>query len=121
MPDTLEQVLADAADEVKVARRYGSVPVDVFERIVKRVKDAAEPFTTWLSEGDAVLHSGHTVAWLRARFARWEREGHARRTRHGKREYRETALPRRVDVDAVRADAARTARGEQPTADPCLP
>ena len=120
MAETLEAVLADAASEVDVAKRYGHVPLDDYRALVARLVAAAQPFTTWLSESDAALYSGHTVAWLRARRAAWARMGHARR-RGRTWEYRRCTLPRRVDLDGVRADAGRTARGEQPDADtPCV-
>lgn len=113
MAETLEQVLTDIkGDELPVLRKYGgAVPLAEFESVLARIERAAEQFTTFLPEADAMLRSGHTRAWLRARFAGWERQGHARKDARGLRSYRECVVPAKVDLDAVRADAARTARG----------
>lgn len=113
MADTLTDAIADALGEVPlIARHGGTLPVAEYERIVRRIAERAEPFITWLPEKDAALHSGKAVAWLRDRFPRWDRDGHARVGPTGGRQYLEIVLPRRADLDAVRADAARAARGQ---------
>lgn len=111
--DTLEQVLADLRGDVPVLRKHGAaVPLSEYEAAIARVARAAEPFTTWLPESDAMLKSAHTREWFRGRYPQWERLGHARRGKGGKREYRDCIVPQRVDLDAVRANAERAARGE---------
>lgn len=113
MAETLEQVLVDLKSDVPVLRRHGAtVSLDEYDAAIARVARAAEPFTTWLSEGDAILKSGHRVEWFRSRRERWAALGHARQGRGGKWEYRDCIVPQRVDLDAVRADAERAARGE---------
>jgi hypothetical protein len=108
----IETVLADWREKASAARMLRHAhDAELIEELVKDVADAAEPFMTWLGEPDAVLYSGHAVPWLRARFNAWEREGLARWSVRGKRErqYLQCILPRRADLDAVRADAAREA------------
>ena len=112
MPELLEQVLADEREDVAVLRRKGDPrTAEILERVLDRVARAAEPFTTWLSEKDAMLRSGKAVPWLRDRFPMWERQGLARRdpVHPRKRQYLECIVPVRLNLDAVRADAARAA------------
>lgn len=118
MAQTLEEVLTELGEEAKVLAKYGDERgATLIKGIVKRVRDAAEDYLTWLSEGDAQLWTGHSAAWLRARFAEWERGGHAKKER-GRRYYRAVVLPHRANLSAAYADgraageaAARRARG----------
>ena len=112
MTKQLETVLADWRERATHARLLRHPrDAELIEELVKEVADAAEPFMSWIGEADAVLFSGRSVPWLRARFAGWEREGVARWSVRGKRErqYLQIILPRRVDLDAVRGDATREA------------
>ncbi len=107
---TLEQVLADWRGDAAVVRKHGDKhTADVIERLCDAVARAAEDFLVWLGEDDAILRSGHTRAWLRGRFAQWESQGHAKHVNR-RRYYRQLVVPRRIDLDAARDDARRTAR-----------
>ena len=109
---TLEQVLADTRGEIPVLRRHGQhVIADAIERLCDDVQEAAQPFMRWLSESEAQLRSHRSTEWLRKRFAGWERMGLARWNPHRptQRQYLECAIPQDLNLDAVRADAAREA------------
>src|SRR5690242_14998675 len=110
MADTLEQVLADARGEAAVLRRHGQdTTAAAIDAIVDRVRDAAEDYITWLSEDDASMRSGHHPKWLRARFAEWERAGHARREK-GRRQYRQLVIPLRANTSAAYEAGREAAR-----------
>lgn len=113
---TIEQVIADARGELPILRKHGQDALaDAIARLCDEVAAAAEPFTRWLSEADAVLRSTHAAPWFRQRFAAWERQGLARTTRTG-RQYLACIVPERVRLGGVRDDALRTARGEESAA-----
>lgn len=82
-------------------------------QILGEVESSAEDYLRWVSEADAMLHSGKGRAFLRGRFPAWEREGHARwnPTRPRERQYRLLVLPRRANADRAIAEARRAARG----------
>lgn len=109
---TLEQVLADARGEIPILRRHGQHALaDAIERLCDQVHEAATPFLRWLSESEAQLRSHRSREWLRRRFPAWERSGLARWNPHrpNQRQYLECAIPQDINLDAVRADAAREA------------
>jgi hypothetical protein len=109
---TLEQVLADWRESAQASRRTGHGPTaELVEKIVHDVEAAAEEYLRWLSEEDAMLRSGKRRAWLRARFAEWERGGNARRIGR-KREYRMAVVPQGADTLGAR-DAGRQAGAER--------
>ena len=61
---TIDRFRADAA----VLRRNGETRVaDVLDRCAREAESAAEEWLRWLPEADAVLRSGYSAAWLRAR------------------------------------------------------
>lgn len=103
----LAQVLADAREELTIleANHAPMAPARV-RQLLADVEGAAEEWLTWLSEGDAMTRTGYSVAWLRARFDGWQRDGHARLAGRA-RQYRACVLPRRANT----ADAA--ARGRE--------
>lgn len=112
---TLETVLADyraSADALDRTRRTSDAKA--IREFCDDVEKAAEDYLVFLAETEAVLWSGYSKEWLRARFPAWERLGHAKVRDHGKRDrmYRRCILPRRADLAAARADAVRTAREE---------
>jgi hypothetical protein len=78
-----------------------------------RTEEAAEEWLGWINEGLATLRSGKSVAWLRAQFPAWERDGHAKLVHRGLRHYRECVIPRRAsDLPSIAAvTAVRRARG----------
>lgn len=108
----LEQVLADARGELAVLRKHGQRDLaDGIERVLDDVAQAAEPFTRWLSEGEAQLRANKSRQWMRKRFPAWERQGLARWNPHRPthRQYLVCVVPQDLNLDAVRADAAREA------------
>lgn len=112
---TLETVLADyRASADALDRTHSASTSKLIRQICKEVEDAAEDFIVFLGETEAILWSGYSKEWLRARYTKWERVGHAKMRDHGKRDrmYRRCILPRRADLAAARADAMRTARAE---------
>lgn len=114
MPETLEQVIADARGEIPVlARRNASwSPKDIVE-FLERVELAAEEWLTWLSEGDAAARCGYSETWLRGRFEMLRRDGHARLNGRA-RQYRACAIPRRANIVSAAAkgrEAARAMKG----------
>lgn len=113
-PRSLEQVLADAAEESAVLRKHRQVAVaDAIDSLCLDVRTAAESFLRWLSEPQAQLRSGHRVQWLRARFPRWAEEGMARWNpkASNERQYLQAVIPQRRRETSVADDARREARG----------
>ena len=107
----LEQILVDAAEEANTLDAHGAAfSVRRMRELLAAVRESAEPYTRFVIESDARIYSGKSVEWLRARFAEWEGEGHAKRVQ-GKRWYRLIVLPRRPDLEAAR-EAGRRAAGE---------
>lgn len=106
---SLEQVLADFAEDAAVLRRRGH-PNDaaIIEQMVSEVRKVAEPWITWLSESDAILRSGNTPNWFRRNRAYWRQLGLVKY--EGKTFYYcQAIVPQRVNLDAVREDAKRAA------------
>ena len=113
---SLEEVLADARGELPVLRKHGqSALADAIESLCNEVAEATEDYRKWLSEGDAMIRSGKSRVWLRARFGDWARSDLARWSPKNSRarEYRQIAIPQRTDVAALRADAQAAARGTE--------
>lgn len=106
----LAQVLADWREKAAILRANGhKAQGDSIDAVVDDVAGAAEEYLRWMSEENAVLRSGRSVAWLRRRFPAWERAGHARRRGRG-REYRMLVVPVDVDHIAAREAGKRAAR-----------
>lgn len=115
MSETLEQAITDERGDAAVLRRRGhGKEADLIERLCDRFAAAAEDYITFISEADAQLRSGNSKDWFRNRFVAWEREGLARWNPHGRRQrqYRRCIVPQRTNLEAVKADASRTAEGE---------
>ena len=105
---TLAEVLGDARDEANVLRKNGHrEQAESLERFADAVVRAAEDFLTKLSEDDAMLQSGHSRKWFRARFADWSTRGLAG-VASGRRWYLRIVVPQRVHVSAAR-EAGREA------------
>ena len=97
----LEQVLADIRGDAAVLRRNGHQrDADVREKLAEEVAEAAHEYLTWTSESEAMLRSGKSQEWLRARFPGWEEQGHAKREGRERR-YRMLIVPRRANVEAA--------------------
>lgn len=110
----LVQTIADTRSDVRVLERHGAVvPVEKLLAFIDSIAEAAYPFTTFISEADAVIRSGHKAPWFRQRFADWERQGYARTnpTKPRDRQYMLAIVPLRHDIEAVREDARRAALG----------
>lgn len=108
----LEQVLTDARGEIPVLRKHGQHAIaDAIEQLCEQIGEAAKPFLVWLSESDARLRSNKSSEWLRKRFPALERQGLARWNPHRptQRQYLLCAIPQDLNLDAIRADAAREA------------
>lgn len=110
MPETLEQVIADARGELPVLdRRRGSWSAKDIEEFLARITTAAEEWLAWLSEGDASVRCGYSETWLRARFEIFRRDGHARLVGRA-RQYRACAIPRRTNIVTAAARGREAAR-----------
>jgi len=107
---TLDQVLADEREQAAILRRNGhGHDAALIERICDKVAEATEEFRRWLSESDAMLRSGKSQAWLRARFPGWEAQGYARRAGR-QREYLMVVVPQRVHTSASYEEGRRAGR-----------
>ena len=103
----LATILADWRSEAAVLRRRGHASqADTILALCDEVARSAEPYLNWLSEDEAMLRSGRSRAFLRARFAEWESDHNARRDGR-RRQYRECVIPKRANLDAARAEARR--------------
>jgi hypothetical protein len=106
----LETVLADWREKASTLRSVKHQhDAELIDAICDEVASAAEDYMRFLSETDAMLRSGKSAEWLRARFAEWASQGHAEK-RKTVRYYRALVVPRRPDLEAAR-DAGR--RGER--------
>jgi hypothetical protein len=111
-PRTLEDVLADVQDELPVLRKHGQTQLaETLERFASDVRKAAADWLTWMDEDDAMLRTDHSRKWLRARFAEWAEQGHAR-WKNGRRQYRRAIIPQRGNPHAAR-EAGRQAALEE--------
>lgn len=98
---SLEQVLADVRGELPILRKHKQDALaDALERVCKDVTAAAEEYLLFVGETDAMLRTGRSQRWLRARFAEWEHQGHCR-WRSGNRQYRLLILPQRANPQAA--------------------
>jgi hypothetical protein len=99
MARELSDVLADWLGDAAVLRRNGNAAgAETLERCAREVKESAEEWLLWISEGEAMTRSGHVAAWFRARFEAFKREGHARTVKRGVRQYRACVVPRRANT-----------------------
>ena len=113
MTSSLEETLANWCERASHARHLRHPRVaDIIDELVADVRKAAGPYMIWHSESEAMLFSGLTLDALRRRFPRMLDQRDARWSSVGRRErqYRESALPRRRDRDALRANARDAAR-----------
>ena len=109
----LETVIADWRSDAQVLRRQGHVhDAELIERLCADVERGAEDYLTWLPETQAVLQSGHAVAWLRRRFAEWAAQGYARKVGR-QREYRALVIPRRTQLELAYRAGERAADEER--------
>lgn len=112
-PESLESVLVRWESDAAVLRRCGERrAADLLERCIADVRASdAEDWMAWISEGEAALQAGRSVAWVRAHFDAWRREGHARETPSHVRSYRACIIPRRANLtDAAARGRAAAAR-----------
>jgi hypothetical protein len=106
---TLEQLLADTAEQAAILRRHGHTgQADALTAIVEGVRQACPEFMALLSEDAASTYSGRTVAWLRARFPQWVARGLAEQV-GPRRYYRRCVLEHRGNANAARAAGRRAA------------
>ena len=106
----LEVVLADWREKASTLRSVRHQhDAELIDAIVDEVSRAAEDYLRYVSEPDAMLRSGKSADWLRARFADWCEQGHAEK-RKGVRYYRALVVPRRPDLEAARDEGRRGER-----------
>lgn len=112
-PD-LSTAFADMLSEADTLdRNNAAFSTSRVREYLELLKNAAEPWTKFINETDAILRAGRKLDWIRAKFATLEREGHAY-TEHGVRFYRECMIPRRAKLDeAARAGRDAAARAAQ--------
>ena len=107
----LAEVLANWRGQAAVLRARGhGLQGTAIEELCDDVARTAESFLNWLSEDEAVLRSGRSRAWLRARFAELESDGNAKHDGR-RRLYRECVIPKRANLDRARDEARRIAHG----------
>lgn len=107
-PD-LVTLLADAFAEARTLEANGaSFSVDRVRTILTEIGEAAEPYTTRLSETDAAIRAGVSIDTMRGRFASMERDGNAWQVSRNVRQYRACCVPRRANVSRA-AEAGRQA------------
>jgi class 3 adenylate cyclase len=115
MSKSLEQVIADGrADADALARNLDARLAKIIRMILGDVEEAARDYLTFLSEPDAILWSGKSAHYLRARHKDWMDAGHAR-LKGRVRYYRAIVLPRRAQL--VEAMAKANAEGRAGLAD----
>lgn len=104
MSESLEQVLADAREEVnRIGIGSEVVKIEYAHGLLDRVRVAAEDFITWLTEPQAMLKSGLSERTLRRRFREMLDCGTARYGKSGAREYLAKCIPPRANLAAARA------------------
>lgn len=112
MNETLEDVLSDARQKIPVFKKGGGFAVaEVLEEFVTRVSQTTHDYRTFVSEKEAIIRSGKSLAWLRDRFPEWKRQGNAEKEGRARR-YRLLILPVAARISSAQADAVETARGE---------
>lgn len=108
---TIEDVIADFAEEVAVLDRSGHpIIARNIARVIEAVKSALPEYITWYSEAEAKLRSSHGVDYFRSRFAEWETRGLARLVGR-KRMYRGVVVEQRLLPSLVRAAAEKDRAG----------
>lgn len=109
----LAQVVADIVEERAILdrTRAATIGVQYVDELLAKIQSAAEPFTTWRSEKEAMLKSGLAERTLRRRFRELLDSGLARyRPGTREREYLDCAVPNRPNVAAA-FDAGRHGGG----------
>ena len=110
MTRPLETVLADWHEKASVLRAVKHAhDAELIDAICDEVTRSAEDYLRFLSESDAMLRSGKSAEWLRARFTEWSDQGHAEK-RKTVRYYRAIVVPRRPDLESARDQGRRGER-----------
>lgn len=106
----LTQLVAEIRDHAAVLEHTGNTgQAQYLAHVAERLKDAAEDYTTWISEQNALLRSGWTERTMRRRFAELQECGLAR-WHDGKREFLVCAVPPRADIEGARERARMVTR-----------
>lgn len=106
----LSEIVSVWREQASVLRARGHTrEARTIDALLDEVSRSARAYLNWLSEQEAMLRSGRSVGYFRARFAEWAQEGNARQDGR-RRLYRECIVPRRADLDAAR-EAAKQAAG----------
>ena len=114
MTDTLHDVLDSEREKVHQLGRDGfdSVPLAFVSAMLKRISTSADPFTDWLSEGEAKLRSNRSTDWLRGQFPQWYEQGLARwnPSKPKARQFLRAVVPMRANLSAARDAGMREAQ-----------
>src|SRR4051812_1262527 len=103
MTPDLDQVLADARQEVTILKANGNkLQAKTLERFADRVAESMVDYLTWLPEDRAMLYSGLKAPALRSRFPSLEERGLAKWDESGRRRlYRRQGLEHRGNLEAA--------------------
>lgn len=110
-----EEVIANLHERVTMLRAEGHpIQAQSMARAIEELVATLPEYLTWLTEGEAVLYTGRSVQYLRARFGAWAARGMARwdPARPRIRQFRRCVLEHRGNADAARELGRRVARGE---------
>ena len=105
----LDQVLADARQEVVILRANGNkLQAKTLERFADLVAESMVDYLTWLTEERATLYTGLKAPALRRRFPALEERGLAKWDNQGRRRlYRQIGLNHRGNIEAAREEGRR--------------
>lgn len=105
----LDQVLADARQEVVILRSHGNkLQAKTLERFADLVAECMADYLAWLSEDRATLYTGLKAPALRSRFPSLEERGLAKWDEGGRRRlYRRIGLEHRGNSEAAREEGRR--------------
>jgi hypothetical protein len=112
----LAAVLADWRGDAAVLKKHKQHALATqLEKCADDVEASAADWLTWLSETDAMLRSGKSRDWLRAKFSGWERDGHAR-LQGRERQYRRVIVPVKHTLSSARAAGIAAAKAARKSA-----
>lgn len=114
-PDLAQVLVAWRSDAGVLKRHKQHALAAQLEQCAEAVERAAADWLTWLSESDAMIRSGKTREWLRAKFSEWQRDGHARVTGRD-RQYRRVIVPVKRTLSHAREAGVAAAKAARKSA-----